>query len=205
MEEFQFLGISVFNSINFFELLIRFSFNFVVSIVLIRYLYYKKTYQESYVFSFVLLSSIVFLLVFLLASIKIKLGFALGLFAIFGIIRYRTHTIPIKEMTYLFAVIGIAVINAIAHKEISYAELLLSNIVILSIVYVFECFWLNKQWLRKEIVYEKIELITPENNTQLKQDIEDRTGLIIQKIEIESINFLNDTAKIIIYYKPKKA
>lgn len=205
MEDIQFFGINLIDKIDFIELLIRFSFNFLVSLVLIRYLYYRYTKREQYVFSFILLSTVIFLLIFLLASVKMKLGFALGLFAIFGIIRYRTNPIPIKEMTYLFAVIGIAVINAMSNKKVSYAELVITNLLVVGVVYGFERFWLTKQLARKKITYEKIELISPEKHLELKQDLEKRTGLNIIRIEIGSINFLNDTAKILIYYQPLTA
>jgi len=202
MEEIRFFGIKIIDNIAFLELLVRFSINFVVSLALIRYLYYKYTKREQYVFSFILLSSVVFLLIFLLSSVKMKLGFALGLFAVFGIIRYRTNPIPIKEMTYLFAVIGIAVINSLANKKVSYAELLLTNMLVVSVVYGFERFWLTKQLARKKITYEKIELIKPDKYLELKKDLQERTGLDIERIEIGSVNLLNDTAKILIYYKP---
>jgi len=205
MEEITFFGIKIIDNIAFLELLVRFSINFVVSLILIRYLYYKSTKREQYVFSFILLSSIVFLLIFLLSSVKMKLGFALGLFAVFGIIRYRTNPIPIKEMTYLFAVIGISVINSLANKKVSYAELLLTNLLVIGVVYGFERFWLTKQMARKKITYEKIELIKPDKYQELKKDLENRTGLEITKIEIGSVNLLNDTAKILIYYKPLTA
>jgi len=202
MEEISFFGVQLIDSLDFLELLVRFSFNFMVSLILIRYIYYQNTKREQYVFSFLLLSSTIFLLIFLLTGVKMKLGFALGLFAIFGIIRYRTNPIPIKEMTYLFAVIGIAVINAMANKKVSYAELLLTNLLILSLVYGFERFWLTRQLGRKKITYEKIELIRPDKRLELKKDLEERTGLEIVRLEIGSVNFLNDTAKILIYYKP---
>ena len=202
MEETSFFGIQLIDSVDFVELLVRFVFNFTVSLVLIRYIYYQNTKREQYVFSFLLLSSTIFLLIFLLIGVKMKLGFALGLFAIFGIIRYRTNPIPIKEMTYLFAVIGIAVINAMANKKVSYAELVLTNLLILGLVYGFEYFWLTRQLARKKITYERIELIRPDKRLELKRDLEERTGLEIVRIEIGSVNFLNDTAKILIYYKP---
>lgn len=202
MEEIKFFGIKLIDNADFLELLVRFSFNFLVSLVLIRYLYYRHTKREQYVFSFLLLSTTIFLLIFLLGSVKLQLGFALGLFAIFGIIRYRTNPIPIKEMTYLFAVIGIAVVNAMANKKVSYAELLLTNFLVLAVVYGFERFWLTRQLARKKITYEKIDLITPDKRVELKKDLEERTGLEIVRIEIGSVNFLNDTAKVLIFYKP---
>ena len=125
---------------------------------------------------------------------------ALGLFAIFGIIRYRTDPIPIKEMTYLFIVIGISVINALSNKKMSYAELLLTNTIIIFATYGMERLWLLRHESRKVITYEKIDMIVPENHPKLKEDLEKRTGLLINRFEIGKINFLNDTVQIFIYY-----
>ena len=132
---------------------------------------------------------------------KLELSFALGLFAIFGIIRYRTETIPIKEMTYLFVVVGLSVINALANKKISYSELLFANLAVVGLSYFFERIWLVKSTLKsKMILYEKIDMITAEKRSDLLCDLELRTGLKIDKIEIENIDLLRDTAKIKIYY-----
>jgi len=196
------MNIEIIDNIGALELIIRFAFNFIVSLVLIRYLYFKSSKKEEYVFSFLLISSTIFLLIFLLSTVQLQIGLALGLFAIFGIIRYRTNPIPIKEMTYLFAVIGLAVINAISHSHISILELILSNVLILLLVFVFEHFWLSKQLIRKTIIFDKIELITPNKREELQKDLEERTGLDIVKLELGDVNFLNDTVSIIIYYKP---
>ena len=119
---------------------------------------------------------------------------------IFGIIRYRTNAIPIKEMTYLFIVIGLAMINSLSNKSISFAELLFTNFAITFVTFALERLWLLKHESRKIIVFEKIELITPENHDKLKADLENRTGLSITRFEIGKINFLNDTVTISIYY-----
>jgi len=140
------------------------------------------------------------MLSFLLSNVKLELGFALGLFAIFGIIRYRTQQIPIKEMTYLFLVIGVSVVNALANKKVSYAELLFANLALFLITLILEKTWHLRHESRKDIEYEKIELIKPENRKQLIEDIEDRTGLKINRLEVGKIDFLRDTARIRIYY-----
>ena len=128
------------------------------------------------------------------------MAFALGLFAIFGIIRYRTYPIPIKEMTYLFVVIGISVVNGLTTKNVTYFELVFANIMIILVVYVLEKLWLMKNEAKKLIDYEKIELIHPDKRAELVEDLRLRTGLPINRIEIGRINFLRDTARIIIYY-----
>jgi len=196
----EIFGIELIKSSDFFELLIRLLLNIGVIIIVVRYLYYPKTRRKDYLFTYFLISITVFLLCFLLENVKLQLGFALGLFAIFGIIRYRTNPIPIKEMTYLFVVIGISVINALANQKISHAELLLSNIVVIFSCYGLENLWFLKHKSRKYINYEKIENIKPENYEWLKNDLESRIGISIEKIEIGNIDFLRDTAQIIIYY-----
>jgi len=132
-----------------------------------------------------------------------QIGFALGLFAIFGIIRYRTSQMPIKEMTYLFLVIGLSVVNALANKKISYAELLFTNIAILGITYILEKLWLLRHESHKIIRYDNIDLIKPEKYDELKADLEKRTGLTINRIDVGDINFLSDSARIQIYYYEK--
>ncbi len=129
-----------------------------------------------------------------------ELGFALGLFAVFGVLRYRTEQIPIKEMTYLFIVIGIAMINSLSNKSISIVELLLANSVITFVAFGLERIWLQKHESVKVITYEKIEMIIPENHGKLKADMEERTGLIIKRFEIGKINFLNDTITVHVHY-----
>ena len=128
------------------------------------------------------------------------IGMALGLFAIFGIIRYRTDAIPIKEMTYLFVVIGVSVINSLANKKMSYAEIMGANTIIITILVLIERYWALKQEESKSIVYENIENIKPENYEILKSDLEKRTGLEINNVTIGDIDFLRDIAKVTIFY-----
>ena len=142
----------------------------------------------------------VFLLCVLLDSVKLQLGFALGLFAIFGIIRYRTDPIAIKEMTYLFLVIGISVVNALSNKKISYAELVFANLMIVFVTYGMENLWLLRHQSRKNITYEKIELILPERREELIADLKARTGIDVIRVEIRRIDFLRDTANLRIFY-----
>ena len=128
------------------------------------------------------------------------MGFALGLFAVFGILRYRTNPMPIKEMTYLFVVIGISIINSLTNKKVSYAEVLFTNIAIVLVIYGLEKVWLLRHESCKLVTYEKIDLIKPEKHNELMADLQERTGLKINRIEIGKIDFLRDTARIMIYY-----
>ena len=185
------------------ELLLRFGINLVVILLLVRWLYYTTTRRKDYLFTYILISSVVFLLCFLLESVSLQIGFALGLFAIFGIIRYRTNPMPIKEMTYLFLVIGVSVINALTAGT-SLPEILFANLVVILITFGLEKVWLLRHISSKVIVYEKINLIVPEKYDEMIADLQLRTGISeIRKVEIGAINFLKDTCRMIIYYEDK--
>ena len=196
----EFLGTPIYNAEDFWKLIIKAIFNLLIILIIVRYIYYPVTKNKDYLFTYLLISLTVFLLCVLLDSVKLQLGFALGLFAIFGIIRYRTDPIPIKEMTYLFLVIGISVVNALANKKISYAELVFANLLIVFVTFGMERLWLLKHETRKNITYEKIELIKPENKEELLKDLKERTGLNIVRYEIRRIDFLKDIANIRIFY-----
>ncbi|NOZ46742.1 MAG: DUF4956 domain-containing protein [Chlorobi bacterium] len=199
--DIKLFGIKLIDTPDFFELLIRFFFNFLIIGIIVRYFYYPSRRRIDYYFTYILMSTTIFMLCFLLENVKLQLGFALGLFAVFGIIRYRTSQIPIKEMTYLFVIIGISIINSLTSKKISYIELITANLLILGVLALFEKVIFNKVELRKTIIYEKIELIKPENRKLLLQDLEQRTGLKIRKIEIGRIDFMRDIARIRIFYR----
>ena len=200
LEGLEFLGTPVWDSEDFLKLLIKVTFNSGIVLLIVRYIYYPVTKNKDYLFTYLLISLTVFLLCFLLDNVKLQLGFALGLFAIFGIIRYRTDPIAIKEMTYLFLVIGISVVNALANKKISYAELVFANLLIVFVTFGMERLWLLKHETRKNIIYEKIELIKPENEAELLADLKERTGIDVIRFEIRRIDFLRDIANIRIFY-----
>ena len=185
------------------ELFLRFGINIIVILLLVRWLYYSTTRRKDYLFTYILISSVVFLLCYLLESVSLQIGFALGLFAIFGIIRYRTNPMPIKEMTYLFLVIGVSVINALTAGT-NLVEILFANIAVILITFGLEKVWLLRHTSSKAIVYEKINLIVPEKYDEMIADLQERTGIAeIKKVEIGAINFLKDTCRMIIYYEEK--
>ena len=200
LTDLEIFGTDFFDKKDFFELLIKAIFNFLIIGYIVRYLYYPATKNKDYLFTYLLISVTVFFLCFLLENVKLQLGFALGLFAIFGIIRYRTDPIPIKEMTYLFIVIGVSVVNALANKKISHSELLFTNFIIVAVTYGLEKIWLLKHETSKTITYEKIELIKPSMKEELMKDLIDRTGLNITRVEVRRIDFLRDTAQIRIFF-----
>lgn len=201
IDKLKIFGIDLIDINSLGELLLRFSLDLLVIFLLIRWLYYGSAKRKDYLFSYFIIGAVVFLICYLLESVKLQLGFALGLFAVFGIIRYRTDSIPIKEMTYLFLVIGISVINALTNKKVSYIELFFTNFILVFIVYGLEKLWLLRHESVKTIIYEKIDLIKPEFRPQLILDLETRTGIKpINRVEIGRIDFLKDTARIKIYY-----
>ena len=183
------------------ELVLRFFINVTVMYIIVHLIFYPLYRQKNYLFSYSLINISVFLVCILLNSLKLKIGFAFGLFAVFAIIRYRTVPIPIKEMTYLFLIIIVAVINALSVRKISYAEVLLSNFIIVLAVFILEKSWLKKRDLVKRIRYEKIELIKPDKRDELIKDLKERTGLNVHHVDIERINFLNDSARLMVYYR----
>ena len=200
LDSLEFLGTPIFDPKDFFKLLVKTVFNLSIILIIVRYIYYPVTKNKDYLFTYFLISLTVFLLCVLLDSVKLELGFALGLFAIFGIIRYRTDPIPIKEMTYLFLVIGISVVNALANKKISYAELLFANFMIVGVTLGLEKIWLLRHESRKNVIYEKIELIKPEHRMELLADLKERTGIDVVRVEIRRIDFLKDIAYLRIFY-----
>ena len=129
-----------------------------------------------------------------------EMGFALGLFAVFGILRYRTEAIPIRQMTYLFIVIGISMINALTNKSVSIFEIIFTNGFIVFITFMIDRYWFQTQELSKSILYEKIELIKPEKENELIEDLKQRTGLPVHAVKINKIDFLRDVASVTIFY-----
>jgi hypothetical protein len=182
------------------SLLARFLLNFAVTGIIIVLFYYKKTQRRDFLFTFFMVSTTIFMMVFLLDNIKIQVGFALGLFAIFGILRYRTDTLPVREMTYLFSIIGISVINALCNHKVSIVELVATNVIFIVMFWVLEYARFIKHTQSKTIVYEKIELIKPSLKEAMLSDLKERTGLQIISFEVGQIDFLKDTAVVKIYY-----
>jgi len=200
LAQVKIFDIKLINVEDFSQLLIRLGFNLLVVFIIIFFLYAKNSRRKDFYFSYFAISLTVFTMCFLLESVKLELGFALGLFAIFGIIRYRTDAIPIKEMTYLFVVIGVSVINALSNKKVSYLELVFTNIIIVTALWGLEKILMLKQEGSLNITYERIENIKASNSAELLQDLEARTGMKIKRYEIVEVNFLRDIAKIRIFY-----
>jgi len=199
MEDIELLDIPLMDTGGMGELLLRFVFNAFFIWIIIHKMYYPKSLRKDYYFTFAMISVSIFFLIFLLGSVKIKVGFALGLFAIFGIIRYRTESMSVREMTYLFVIIAVSVINALA-VTLSYAELVVTNLIFLLCIRLSE----NLPWLKhlseKLVLYDKIELVKPEHREELIEDLKNRLGLSITRVEVGAIDFLRDTAMLKVFY-----
>jgi hypothetical protein len=194
----SFMGVDVFDPTMLLSLIIRFTANFLICWLLTHFFYYPKSKRKDYYFTFILFSVTVFLLLFILQNLSIGTGFALGLFCIFGMIKYRTESIQIREMTYLFVIIGISAINGLS-VDVDYITVLIANILVLFITWILER---NvRQAATKIVLYERIALIVPEKYDELLADLKQRTGLNIDKIEIGHIDFLRDVVYLKIYYK----
>lgn len=199
-----FLGVPIFEAESIYNLLIRFGFNLLAGWILIHFAYFKRSRRRDYYLTFMLFSTTMFLLIFLMENVKLQIGFTLGLFAIFGMIRYRTETVPIREMTYLFVIIGLSVINGLA-MTVSYAEIFLTNVLLIGLCFFLEWLIGRKQLSEKLVLYEKIDLIVPERREEMIADLEQRTGIKnIVKVEIGHIDLLRDATFVKVFYKAPK-
>lgn len=196
----SFLGVPLYDVQSLAHLCIHFAFNLLISWVLVHFLYYRKSGRKDYYFTFIMFSAAMFILLFVLENIKLQIGFALGLFAIFGMIRYRTETIPVREMTYLFVLIAVSIVNGLA-LNMSYAELILANCLVLILTWVLESGLLTARTSTKLVTYDRIELIVPQKRDELKADLEKRLGVKVKAIEIGSVDFMRDSAFIKVTYE----
>lgn len=204
------IGVTLFDPMQFLSLAIRFAINFVVVTIIARYFYYPKSNRRDYMFIFLIMSVSIFMLVSLMGGGAMNTGAALGLFAIFGIIRYRTEAIPIREMTYLFMLVAVSVVNALGkaeyHPKADYWEgvgivtIIFANLVFIFMAWLFESSKLVNSSCSKYIKYDNVSLVSPGKRDELKADLERRTGLKILKVEVGMIDFLKDSCLIRIYY-----
>ena len=204
IEEVKFLGIKLINSGDFFELLLRLLLNTFVVYLITYKVYLKSNKNYQFYFGYNNISIVTFLMCFLLSSVKLELGFALGLFALFTIIRFRTGTIPIKEMTYLFVVIGVAVINALANKKVSYFELLFANFAIIFFVNYFENISPRIKPEKKETVsltLQKFDQFTSLPIDKKTSHLEQLISKSITHYKIKKINQLDNSAELTVYTK----
>lgn len=202
------------------ELGIRFFLNLLVCWVIVHFFYYKKSKRRDYYFTYLVFSSSMLLLLYVMGNVEIGVGLTLGLFAIFGIIRYRTETVPIREMTYLFVIIALAAVNGLApiyrivgavsnnpHYALNVGALaatVLSNLLMVVLIAVLESEKLLKHTSTKLVLYDRIENIIPERQEELIADIEKRIGVHVDNIEVGHVDLLKDSAFVKVYYTLKK-
>jgi len=198
------------------ELGIRFALNLLVCWILVHFFYYKKSRRRDYYFTFIVFSSAMLTLLYIMGNVEVGVGLTLGLFAIFGVIRYRTETVPIREMTYLFIIIALAAVNGLAplyhvvdiatapHYVLSWGNvgvMALVNALMLLLVCVLESESLVKHVTTKLVQYDRIDLIVPEKREELVKDLEKRLGVKVENVEIGHVDFLKDSAMIKVYYR----
>lgn len=193
------LGIQLTDLAGLGNMIIKFIVNIIAIGIIIHLFYFRKSRRREYYFTFMLIGISVFFLIYLLGGVKIRIGFALGLFAIFGIIRYRTESMPVREMTYLFVIIAMSVINALS-DALNWIEILSVNGLFILSVWTFEHIRLKEAMAVKMVQYDRIELIKPCNYELLIADLKERTGLEVVKVEVGGIDFLRDMAVLKIYY-----
>ena len=196
----KFLGAELYEQDSLLNLLIRFAFNVLISWIIVQFFYYRKSPRRDYYVTFMLFSAVMFLLIFMMENVSMTMGIMLGLFAIFGVIRYRTETVPIREITYLFVIIGTSVINGLS-LNMTYTNLLVANAMLLLLMALLESRSLLKHQTAKLVLYDKIEMIVPEKREELIADLQQRLGIThIDKVEIGHVDFLRDVAFVKVYY-----
>ena len=183
------------------DFLIRLLINMTAVLILIRLVYFRASGHRAYASSFILFGMGVFLVTSQLSKVDISLGFAFGLFAIFSMLRYRTESITIKEMTYLFLVIAMSLLSAVGGMEHEELALLLALVCVMA--YITETSLVLPILEEQTVQYEKIENIRPERRAELLEDLRNRMGLDIRSVEINEINFLKDTAQLKVQYVPR--
>ena len=186
---------------SFISLLIRFLFNLSVAFIIIKLIYHRDRKGNDFVFTYFMFNSLIFFFAYILGNLDVNIAFGFGLFAVFAILRYRTNPIPIKEMTYLFIVITIGVINALSKNEAAYIEVLFANLAIVLLTYVLEKYWESNLLYSKTLVYNNLENIKPENKQLLLKDLMEKTGLEIINCKVGRVNFVDARSNIKIYYK----
>ncbi len=183
------------------EFLIRFGFNFLMIFVIVIFIYYRNHKNKDFVFTYFLFNIINFLICFLLSTAKLKMGFAFGLFAIYSILRYRTVTIPVREMGFFFVAVTLGIINALASLDNFYIELVAANGVLVLLTFILDGRFLPlKHENFKDIIYDRIDLIHPDKRSLLLDDLKARTGLNVHRVEFIKIDFMRDVARIHAFY-----
>lgn len=183
-----------------FSLMAGFVVNLLVAVAIVRFIYYPANRNKDYVFTYLAFNTIIYFVVAFMSSTELSLGVGFGLFAIFSVLRYRTNTMSIREMTYLFVLIALPVINAMLMKGSDVALLAAVNAIVVVLLWVLEREWGFHYESHQSVRYDRIELIHRERREELLADLRQRTGLPIKRVEVGRINFLNDTADVRVFY-----
>jgi len=186
---------------DFVDIGVRLVYNAATAFLIIRCVYFPRERKQDYLFTFFVFNFMIFFVCTFLKYILMDIGFAFGLFAIFSILRYRTETIPIREMSYQFLVITLGALNGLSSKGTWHPELILLNLTILVLVMVLDGMFLNRLGVSQSVRYEKINMIQPSRRAELLADLRARTGLDITSLRINRIDFLNDSAEIQVFYR----
>ena len=181
------------------EMSTRFIFNLLIVWGIVHFFYYPKGRRRDYYFTFLLLSVSIFMLIYLMDGSNLQIGAALGLFAVFGIIRYRTESVPIREMTYLFFLVALSVLNG-KSDSLTLLEQIIVNAAFVVCVWICENFLTHSNEGCKFVKYDNIELIKPERYDELKADLEERLGLKIIRVEVGAVDFLTDMTMLRVFY-----
>lgn len=199
LEATRIFDIKLFDT-DFYELVMRLALNITVAYSIIHFVYQPTRKDSEYLFTFMIFNPLIFFVCHLFSKVDLSIGFAFGLFAVFSILRYRTTQIQVKEMTYMFIVIAVAVINALATKKVSYAELFFTNMFIIFISYVLERYTSESGVKMQIIRYEIIENIKPENEAILLEDLKKRIGKEIIRFEIIEADYIRDSARLRVFH-----
>ncbi len=186
------------------QFLVNVLINFLEAFLIVRVLYCSQKQSRKFVFTFLTMNSLLFLIFYFSGNIAISFGVGFGLFAIFRVLRFRTDPLSVRDMSYLFVILALAMVDYALLDNQQYVMLLIAYVFIFGMLLLLEKGWGFDYDETKSVRYEKIDLIKPENRELLIHDLEERTGLKISNVEVEEIDFLQDTADIKIFYKPSK-
>ncbi|MBK7219437.1 MAG: DUF4956 domain-containing protein [Candidatus Promineofilum sp.] len=179
--------------------------NLLVALLVVRFVYYPATQDKTYVFTFLAFNTVIYFVLGLLTSANLSVGVGFGLFAIFSVLRYRTDEMPIREMTYLFILIALPVMNSVMISEAKVAMLFVANGAILGLLIALEREWGFRFAGSKRVMYDRVDLLGPANEERLLADLRERTGLAVARVDVKRIDFLHDAAELVIYYEEPRA
>jgi len=174
--------------------------NLLISLFIVRFIYFPVTRDQQYVLTFVVFSTITYFVLGLLTSVDLSIGVGFGLFAIFSVLRYRTDEMPPREMTYLFVFIALPIMNSVLMEDGAIVKMLLSNALVIAVLYVLERGWGFRFQQSQRLIYDRIELVTPARREELMSDLRARTGLDIRSVEVRRIDLLRDIAELRVNY-----